>query len=96
MDFPPDDTLIARGKYATLGSEKRAELKRLHDHMTAITDQARVIVRWEDQAETMTGFYEAMLARVMKAGECLAELAALQAELEGLKPAAWPEKEKRA
>ena len=92
--YPGDDVLLARGKYATLGSHKRDAMKRLQEHMENVTAQARHILRFDEDAAVAMSFYEAMQGRITDTGAVLADLATLQAELDELKPLAWG-KEKR-
>ena len=87
--FPGDDVLLARGKYATLGSQKRDAMKQLQQQMEAITAQARHILRFDEDAALALSFYEALQGRVSDTGDTLTRLAELQAELDVLKPLAW-------
>ena len=87
--FPADDVLIARGKYATLRKKHRDNMKRLQEHMVAVTDQARSLVRFDDDAEVAMSFYMAMQGHVTDTGVILQELTDLQAELIALKSLAW-------
>ncbi len=87
--YPADDVLLARGKYATLGARKRDALKRLQEHMESVTAQARHVLRFDEDAAVAMSFYVAMQGRINDTGAVLDDLATLQSELDALKPAAW-------
>ena len=94
MNFPDDATLLARGKYATLGSERRKRMKELRERMAAVTDQARVMLRFDEDAKDAGPTFEAMQRQMERTGECLTELSALQIEMDALKPDAWGKERK--
>ena len=89
ISFPADDVLLARGKHATLRKKHRDNMKRLQEHMVAVTDQARAVLRFDDDSEVAMSFYMAMQGRVNDTGTILQELTDLQAELDALKSLAW-------
>lgn len=89
MTFPADEVLICRGKYATLRSDARARMKELHTRMMAITDQARVLLRFDEEADQAATVFAAMQRQLEATGECLEALATLQAGLDELRPSAW-------
>lgn len=88
-DYPSDAILIERGKYATLRSEHRKRQRELQERMIAITDQARLLLRFDDAAEQAEPTYQAMLRQVGETGVCLTALSELQIALNALRPAAW-------
>lgn len=45
MQFPEDSTLIARGKYATLSGERKAQLKRVQDICRTVQAQIVHVLR---------------------------------------------------
>ena len=48
--FPSDEVLIARGKYSTVNAERRERMAELQKRTGRITDQARVLLRYDDNA----------------------------------------------
>lgn len=89
MDFPSDSILLARGKYSTINSERRTRMTELHRRITRITDQARVLLRFDENAGESIALYQAMVVEVKATGECLGVLTKLQEQLDELKPEAW-------
>lgn len=91
-EFPEADVLVARGKYSTLASERRALLKGLRDDIEAITNNARRALQTEDlhfaieQAKAARDHIDSALGRLLV-------LSALAAHLTELKPLAWGQKE---
>jgi C4-dicarboxylate-specific signal transduction histidine kinase len=87
--FPSDEVLIARGKYSTVNAERRERMAELQKRTGRITDQARVLLRYDDNAGESIAMYEALVSEVKATGACLQRLTEVQAELDELKPAAW-------
>jgi hypothetical protein len=87
--FPEESVLIARGKYSTLSSEKRAHLKELRDYLERMSGCASRVIRAPDdmtfmseQAAQLATLTERVLFRV-------ADIQGLQAHLDELRPIAW-------
>ena len=91
-DFPPDDVLVARGKYSTIASERRTLLKGLREDMEALAENARRVLRTED-LEFCLEQAESARARVARALERLEKLRSVAEQLDELKPLAWGQKE---
>lgn len=87
--YPDDATLLARGKYATLGAKRRDHMKQLHDCMGAITDQARVVLRYDEDAPTALAVFMAMQGRMQDAERIIADLTEIQSAMDDLKSIAW-------
>jgi len=95
VTYPAEPVLIARGKYATLGADKRALMKELHEHVSAITDQARLLLRHGDEKpELVQSFYDAMARRTDLTADTVAKLSEIHAEMEALRPEAWEKRSK--
>ena len=92
--YPADDVLLARGRYATVRSDVRKRTKELHRRMEDITNQARLILRFDEIPAEAASVYAAMQRQITETGDCLAHLAELEAELNELRPLAWGDKEK--
>ena len=90
MDHLDDATLIARGRYATLSSERRALMKSLQGDAEALANYARRILR---SAETDTDFVleeiEHAAVRISDARTRIKRMAVLNAQRDELRPAAW-------
>ena len=93
-DFPNSEVLIARGKYATINSERKATIKELRSHLESIMGYAGRLMRAvELRTEEETDFAEERMAAAMQRLE-LARLAlsrcnALKQHLDELRPIAW-------
>lgn len=91
MQFPDDATLVARGKYSTLGKERRKQLKRVQDtagNLMGLCQQAMHGVQ-ADQADTKAiATMQICVDSLKDAGE---KIVSLGAEMNVLKPEAWPE-----
>jgi hypothetical protein len=89
IDYPPDDVLIARGKYSTLNSERRELIKGMQTDIRTLANRANHILRDpEDIAHSQTeanACYEALES----AQEKLERLAQLIPLMEELRPLAW-------
>lgn len=90
--FPDEATLIKRGMYATVGSERRKKMRELSTAMVSITEQARVVSRYAESMENAGPLLDAMKVRLDAALEYRAELVQYEAELNELRPAAWPDR----
>lgn len=89
VNFPDDAVLVARGKYATLGASKRDHMKKLHGVMSRLTDQARVVLRYDEDAEVAYAVFMAMQGNMDEAASTIGQLAELTKEMDELKPSAW-------
>ena len=90
--YPDDLTLIARGKYSTLGKERRKQLERCQDACREIVTAAQAVLR---DSEGMPPVNAGPLKIVET---CLADLKNTREQLIQLcdamiiiKPFAWPE-----
>lgn len=91
-DFPDNETLIARGKYATLASERRTHMKALRDEIEAVVNNARRALQTED-LEFALEQSQAARGHIDNATSRLQMLTAVAHHLEELKPLAWGKKE---
>ena len=90
MAFPDDEVLLARGKYATLGSERRALLKALRDDMEALAACAHRVMRSVELDNAESAEAVALAAQRIQAATTRVEtISLLSSELETLKPVAW-------
>lgn len=83
-DFPEDEVLLARGKYSTRSSERRALLKAMRSDLENISTYAGRVLRAPDDVAFMREQAEhaaALHARVM---ERVAQAELLQAQLDEL------------
>lgn len=88
-DFPPDDVLIARGKYSTLASERREILKGLQKDAQQIANTAHKLLRGLDDvtcAQAEANYIEEVIGDAQTKLELLATLAPVMGELQ---PLAW-------
>lgn len=96
-DFPEQEILVARGKYSTLSSEKRAALKGLQDDMQALANYAHRILRAATDRKIDAEFLEQEIqhagARVGSAHGHLHTIVSLAPAMAELKPQAWGGKE---
>ncbi len=92
--FPSDDILIARGKYATLGSERRALLKRIQSSCSLLVSEASQIMReaekeHPDNPDFVTAAYT-LLDTAKAAREELVKVCAAREEVKDL---SWGKKD---
>ena len=89
--FPADDaTLIARGRYATVASERRARLRELRDHAEAMAENARRIIRFsEKDYEFAHEQADAAFKHAACAMDLVDAIEQLSQRLDELRPAAW-------
>lgn len=84
QQYPPDDVLIARGKYSTLNSERRALVKGLSQDMLAVANAAHRVLRVADDAVEAQveadGISKMLFEAQIKLGR-LGDLATLLADL---------------
>lgn len=88
-EFPSDAVLIARGKYSTLNSLRRDHMRELQKRLERITNQSRVLLRFDENAGESIALYEALVSEVKATGACLQSLTEVQTELDLLRPEAW-------
>lgn len=87
--FPDDDVLIARGKYSTVASERRAYLKELRATCESISGCAARVIRAPDDI-TFMNEQAAMLATLTeRALGTVRQLEGLASHLDELRPVAW-------
>jgi hypothetical protein len=88
--FPSDDILIARGKYSTLGKERRLQLERMQDICSTIVTAAHSALRDSEMmppaSMTPVDTVEKCLANMKEARERIVQLSNGMIEL---KPLAW-------
>ncbi len=92
-EFPAESVLLDRGRYATLGAEKRTHLRLLRDDMEIVSDLCRVILRAAQEPIERTSFARPELEiaeeRLRAAKIRLGELARLEPLMVELKKTAW-------
>lgn len=92
MMYPDDQTLIARGKYSTLGKERRQQLERVQSICTSMMTSAQQSLR---DCETMPPVNNGFVQQIEKCLENLKEarekIVTLAAEMIEIKKVAWPE-----
>lgn len=89
--FPDDATLIARGKYSTLGKERRVQLERVRvtaSNLMSLCQQAMTGVQAE--VADMKAIID-MQPRVDSLKDAGERIKVLSADMLALKPEAWPE-----
>ena len=92
--FPSDDILLARGKYSTLGSERRALLKRVHSSCSILMHQASQIMRdAEGEPPAKPEHLQAAANCLEQATEARAELVKVCEQMVELKELAWGHKD---
>jgi hypothetical protein len=92
-DFPPEEILVARGKYSTINAERRAVFKALRDDIEAVFGCCQRALR---DVEKDIDFAIEQVAIAKKrfdaANDKLSQAAALTHHLTELKPLAWGDK----
>ena len=92
MQFPDDATLLARGKYSTLGKERRVQLERVQALCSLMITSTQGALRdCEIMPPVNTGALanlEACLMNLKASRESIVELSVAMLEI---KPQAWPE-----
>ena len=92
--FPADDILLARGQYATLGSERRALLKHARASCSLLMDQASQIMRDAEKSPPESADHlEAAANCLEQAGNARAELVKVCEQMNEIKDKAWGNKE---
>lgn len=88
--FPADSILLARGKYATLSSERRALLKRVQSSCSLLMDQASQIMRdAEKEPPVNSDHLQAAFTCLETAGNARAELVKVCELMGEIKEDAW-------
>lgn len=89
--YPPDEILIARGKYSTLSKERRKQLERARDICTAITTASHAALRdCEKQPPEEIGPVLTVEKCLTNLKDTRERLTALSTEMLELEPTAWP------
>ncbi len=92
-EYPADAVLLNRGRYATLGAERRNHLKLLRDDVHAITTYCRTILNAAQEPNERTTFVQEEVQlceeRLRAAKLRVAALAVIEPQLEALRPLAW-------
>ena len=92
--FPPDDILLARGKYSTLSKERRALLKRVQSSCSLLMDQCSQIMRDAEKEPPLQAIHlEAASTCLEDAGNARAELVKVCEAMLELREKAWGHKE---
>jgi len=92
--FPSDSILIARGKYSTLGAERRALLKHVQSSCSLLMDQASQIMRdAEKEPPANADHLSAALICLEQVGNARAELVKVCEQMIEIKEEAWGNKE---
>ena len=89
MDFPSEETLIARGKYATLSAERRDLLRELRQDAEAIADNARRIIKAAEDVDFAQDEAMKAASRIGIAQTRIHRLGELAALRDELRLAAW-------
>lgn len=92
-DFPAEDILIARGKYSTLASERRALYKAVRDDVEVIVGSCtRALHNIEKDMEFSQEQAAIARKRIDNVLTKLSQATHLTEHLNGLKPLAWGDK----
>lgn len=90
MNFPDDQTLLARGKYSTLGRERRAQLARAQKVCTTLMSACSQALRDCEAMPPVNGEPLRSIETCLKnLADCRHKIVELCAEMEVLKPIAW-------
>lgn len=89
-EYPGDEVLIARGKYATLASERRDALSDLRKHVSAVMNATQNIMRYGvDEVEAACDAYARVRENFDTANHIITQLLTLQHSMDELRPSAW-------
>ncbi len=92
MQFPDDATLIARGKYSTLSKERRDQIDRVQGIAKTIMHLANPLLRdCESQPPEDPKPLKGLQDCLRNAETARNKLLEVCAQMEELKPTAWPE-----
>ncbi len=92
--FPPDDILLARGKYSTLSKERRILLKHVQSSCSLLMDQASQIMRDAEKEPPQKSIHlEAAFTCLEDAGNARAELIKVCEAMLELREKAWGHKD---
>jgi hypothetical protein len=89
IDYPPDDVLIARGKYSTLNSERRELIKGMQECIRSLSNTAHLILRDPEDTARAEGLTLDCYETLDVAKAKLDRLAVLIPLMEELRPLAW-------
>jgi hypothetical protein len=90
--YPSDDVLIARGKYSTLGKERRLQLERVREICTTITTAGHAALRdSEGMPPTNMTPIETLDKCLLNLKEARSSLVDLSTQMNELKALAWSE-----
>ena len=88
--FPADDILIARGKYSTLGKDRRAQLERVQTVCKTIMHLANpVLQEMQDQPPAEQKNLVELLKCVRNLRRARRKLVELGDHMNAIKPIAW-------
>jgi hypothetical protein len=89
--FPPDEVLLARGKYSTLSKERREQLERVQGICTTIVTASQAALRdCEARPPTNHGPIETMTSCLQNLEAARERLITLCVGLAELEEEAWP------
>lgn len=91
-----DNILVARGKYATVNSARKAKLELLRRNMESVVGYATRLLRSVDDTEFATEQMVAAQETLSNASVTLLECNDLKNQLDELRPEAWGERKEAA
>ena len=92
--FPSDAILLARGKYSTLGAERRALLKRVQSSCSLIMTECQQVMRdAEKELPDNPDYLSAIHTLVHQVDEARADLVKVCEQMVSLRDEAWGGKE---
>jgi len=92
VDYPADDVLIARGRYSTLGKERRAQLERVQRICSSVVTEAHKVLKDCEQIPPSDESHLQTLADYVDELKPLrAYILALCASMQTEKEMAWPD-----
>lgn len=90
--FPDEPTLIARGKYSTLGSERKKQLERVQNICNTITSAAHNTLRDCEKTPPIEGEHVQAIDKAFKnLLDARMKLIEIGKQMVDIKPTAWPE-----
>jgi hypothetical protein len=89
IDYPSDDVLIARGRYATLNSERRELIKAMQKNIQQLANRAHHILRDPEKVNFAQEGVDVCYGLLEEAQASLTRLAEIVPLMEELRPLAW-------
>lgn len=91
MEYPDEETLVARGKYSTLNKERRAQIERVQTICKTIMHNANPLLKdCEDKPPNDLSALAALDTCVRTATSARKRIVELCIEMSELEPIAWP------